>query len=393
MMCPDDAWTLFSTSKVACQLATRAFPVTGRQSAVRAASCDLYGSEVALMEPQLLDSRTFHAIAAEHGVSARSVELWRARGLLPAPTRQRKGRAVWLYPPDSDRQLARLVHWRANTRSLGLVAIALWVEGFPIETERIRTALGAVTDQFARELEPSADVPAFIDRQARKLAGARGKHAMPRVVKMKSEERIRACAYLLAVSLDAQDEIARRKDDVVLVERMFGLRSGQHGGLATHEPFIATVQTLRPVMAVGKVREALAAATHEQLELIRLIVRLTSVWSPLLLPEVLAEHGARADPLRKLAERTFEDPPIEAYPLQVIHHLLALHDRKPAAEDLAQAIAALQSITADLEMLSIFPGEKRGEILRRLPPETSRPIVSELKRRAGSTGLPLTDHL
>jgi DNA-binding transcriptional MerR regulator len=339
-----------------------------------------------LIEPGWLDSETFRAIAKEHGVSARSLELWRSRGLLPAATRQPRGRAVWLYPPGSERQLARLVHWRERTRSLSLIAIALWVEGFTIDAERILAALDAITDQLANELDPKGDIHDFIARQARKLAGARGKRALPRIVRMKSEERVRACAYLLAVALDAEDEIERRKDDVVLVERMFGLRSGQHGGLAAHEPFIDTVEALRPVMAVGKVREALAGATHQQLELIRLVVRLTSVWSPLLLPEILAEHGSAAGPLRKLAEQTLEDPAIEAYALQVIHHLLALHARQPEADELAQAIVALQSVTTGLEMLSIFPAEKRREILIQLPPETRQPIVNELNRRAGSGG-------
>ena len=157
-----------------------------------------------VMKSGWLDSRTFHAVAAEHGVTARSLELWRSRGLLPAPTRQPKGRAVWLYPPGSERQLKRLVHWRSKTRSLSLVAIALWIEGFPIETERIRTALRRITDQLASELDLNGDVSAFIDRQARKLAGARGKNSLPRVVKMKRDERVRACAYLLA-------RIARRE--------------------------------------------------------------------------------------------------------------------------------------------------------------------------------------
>jgi DNA-binding transcriptional MerR regulator len=334
------------------------------------------------MAPESLDSRTLRAIASEHGVTARSLELWRSRGLLPAPARQPKGRAVWLYPPGTERQLERLLHWRSKTRSLSLIAIVLWIEAFPIDVERIRTALGTVTDQMASELDPSGDIPAFIDQQARKLAAARGKNSFPRIVKMKSAERIRACGYLLAVALDAEDEIERREEDAVLVERMLGLRSGQRGGLANKEPFIDAVRSLRPVMAVGKVREALASATDEQLELTRLTARLTSVWMPLLLPEMLAEYSAaEANPLRKLAEQNVKDPAIEVYAMQIIHQLLAMHERQPEADELAQAIAALQSVTTDLAMLSIFPADKRREVLSQLPAETRQPIVSELRRR------------
>jgi DNA-binding transcriptional MerR regulator len=338
------------------------------------------------MEPGWLDSRTFREIASERGITARSVELWRSRGLLPAPTRQPKGRAVWLYPPGTERQLERLLHWRGKTRNLSLLAIALWIEGFPIDVERIRTALGTLTDQMASEVDPNGDIPAFIDQQARKLAGARGKNSFPRIVKMKSDERVRACGYLLAVALDAKDEIERRRDDAILVERMLGLRSGQRGGLANHEPFIDAVQSLRPVMSVEKVREALVAATHQQLELTRLTARLTSVWMPLLLPEMLAEHSAtEASPLRKLAEQNFKDPAIEAYVVQIIHHLLAMHERQPEPDELTQAIAALQSVTTDLAVLSIFPADKRHEILSQLPSETRQPIVSELRQRRKSS--------
>ena len=68
--------------------------------------------------------------------------------------------------------------------------------------------------------------------------------------------------------------------------------------------------------------------------------------------------------------------------MQIIHQLLAMHQRQPEAEELAQAIVALQSVTTDLAMLSILPADRRREILSRLPPEKREPIVSELHRRA-----------
>jgi len=43
--------------------------------------------------------------------------------------------------------------------------------------------------------------------------------------------------------------------------------------------------------------------------------------------------------------------------LQIIHQLLAMHERQPEADELAQAIVALQSVTTDLAMLSIFPAD------------------------------------
>jgi ABC-type microcin C transport system duplicated ATPase subunit YejF len=103
---------------------------------------------------------------------------------------------------------------------------------------------------------------------------------------------------------------------------------------------------------------------------------------PLLLPEMLAEHSAsETNPLRKLAEQNFKDPAIEAYVVQIVHQLLAMHERRPETDELNQAIAALQSVTTDLAMLNIFPADKRWQILNQLPAETQKPIVSELRRR------------
>lgn len=336
------------------------------------------------MEHGQLTADEFRAIAREQGVSPRSVELWRSRGLLPAPTRQPKGRAAWMYPAESARQLTRLAHWRRQTRNLSLIAIALWIEGFPIQLDAVRTALLAIIRRTEHELVDENDLPDFIEQQARRIAVARGKHAPPRAVRMKRDERVRACAYLLAVALGADDEIERRKADVVLVERMFGLRSGQHGGLAKHEPFVDLVESMRPVMAPKQVRAALAAASDARLQFSRAVIHLMATWGPMLLPEALAEHGSSADAMRKLAAQTFESPSIEAYAGQVIHHLLALHARQPDDDELKQALSELESVSAGLAMLKIFPAERRAEILRQLPPETRQPIVTEIKRRAAS---------
>ena len=63
------------------------------------------------MKDDWIDAPGLIALAAEHGykVSARSLELWRYRGLLPRGE-QPTGRAAWLYPPVSKGQLLRLLH-------------------------------------------------------------------------------------------------------------------------------------------------------------------------------------------------------------------------------------------------------------------------------------------
>jgi hypothetical protein len=87
-----------------------------------------------------------------------------------------------------------LVHWRRQTRSLHLIAIALWVEGFPIELDPVRAMLFAITSQTERELVAEEDLSVFIEQQTRKLAGAHGKHAPPRIVRMTSDASLRLFA-------------------------------------------------------------------------------------------------------------------------------------------------------------------------------------------------------
>lgn len=337
-----------------------------------------------------IDSTSLLAAAAEQGhkVSTRSLELWRYRGLLPRPRRQAKGRAAWLYPPGTQHQLLSLLHMHRKVRSLGLVTIALWVEDFPIELDRVRAALSSAVDELGRELHKAGgDIPGFIDLHARKLAGKRGDSGAPRIVRMTKDERIRACAYMIAVGLDAKEEIERRKDDIVLVERMFGLRSGHRGGLAMHEPFVAGFQRLKPILSLDKVRKAVASARPEEFELVRLVARLSRIWTPLMLPEMLNEYGTEAGSFRKIAGQTFDDPPVETYTLQIINHLLGLHESKSTVDEIRQAIGALQPAAIDLQMLTVFPSQKRLETFNQLPPDRQQQTKKELaRRRKKSTG-------
>lgn len=211
------------------------------------------------MKDDWIDAASLIELAAKHDfkVRARSLELWRYRGLLPRGE-QPTGRAAWLYPPVSKSQLLRLLHWREKTRSLDLILIALWIEGFKIDIADARASLRAFVDawerEMTRELDGAGDVSTAIEVLARKFAGKRGKAALPRVARMTMDERIRACAYALAFAFNDEDEIARRKGDAVLLERMLGLRTGRGGGLATVMPL--DEDTLRQRACVLPARSA-----------------------------------------------------------------------------------------------------------------------------------------
>jgi hypothetical protein len=336
-------------------------------------------------EHHAVDARVLQQIAAEHAVRPRTLEHWRKKELLPSPKRQPQGRAVWHYPAGTEMQLRRLLHWRERTRSLGLIAISLWVEGFPISTRRVRCALQEVVRSIAGELAPHGNMHAYIERTSRKLASARGEHALPRVARMRSEERVRACAYLLAVALDATDEIRAREGDAVLVERMLGLRSGNGRVLAEQEPFIDSIRGLRPTIAPARLQGALDFATDEHLELARAGAALISVWMPVLAPELIAEQGRQARPFKQVLAMLPEPAP-ELHAHVVFHSLLAMQEKQLSDAEIAGTTQALASSDTSIRLLTLLAPEQRQSGYAALPTHAKASVSEGMARLRGQPG-------
>jgi len=333
-----------------------------------------------------VDAADLIAAAAEAGykVSARSLEQWRYRGLMPRG-KQPAGRAAWLYPPVSRNQLLRLLHWRAKTRSLDLIVLALWIEGFEIDVAHARVALRAFVDawerEFMRELEGASDVSAAIDALARKLAGKRGRTAMPRLARMTADERIRACAYALAFAFNAEEEIERRKDDAPLLERMLGFRHGRGGGLASVVPLDEDTLRLAGFRPPGELRAMLDSATDDEFEFVRRLLHAVVVWIPLFIPQFMAQFGEKARPLGELARRLFADLPPEHYAFAATAMLASLHAKGHSADDLRRQLAQVTRGTINLEMLGALPSEERRPAFKQLPAQDQREVAGELARR------------
>lgn len=312
------------------------------------------------------------AAAGEHGyeVSARSLELWRYRGLLPRGRRAPTGRAVWRYPPETESQLLRLLHWRERTRSLDLIRLALWVEGFAIDLDGVRTSLLAFVDSWARalarDLGGGQDISATIDRLARKAARMRGRRAIPRKVRMTADERTRACAYALAFMLGAEEEVARRSDDAILLERMLGLRSGRGGGMAGVMPLEENMLRLARLPSPDSLRALLQDAQPQEFELVRRIAQMIVVWLPLFLPVFLEQFGARAVALVDVAGQLFEDMRPEYYAFSVLALLVSLHAKAHAVEDLRGHLDQLTPAAINHELLGILPDAQRRDAIRTL---------------------------
>lgn len=333
-----------------------------------------------------VDAAGLIALAAEnaHKVSARSLEQWRYRGLLPRG-KQPAGRAAWLYPPVSKSQLLRLLYWRRKTRSLDLIGLALWVEGFEIDIATARASLRAFVDawerELARELEGANDVSGAIDALARKFAGKRGRAALPRLSRMTADERVRACAYALAFAFNAEEEIERRKDDAHLLERMLGFRHGRSGGLASVMPLDEDTLRLAGFRPPGELRAMLDSATDDEFEFVRRLLHAIAVWIPLFIPQFMAQFGEKARPLGELARKLFADLPPEHYAFAATAMLASLHAKGHPADELRGQLAQATQGTINLEMLSALPREARSSAFEQLPDQDQRETTGELVRR------------
>jgi hypothetical protein len=333
-----------------------------------------------------VDTTALLEAAREQGdeVTARSLELWRYRGLLPRGERHSQGRAVWLYPPVAVDQLLRLLCWRKQTRSHDLIRIALWVDGFDMDLDTIRGSLAAFSGALWRAViqELAHDDPAAgLESLARKLANRRGKFAIPRVVRMSADERTRACAAALAYAFQLDSEMAKRQDDLVLFERMLGLRSGHNGGLvAAMTP--GDIPTLVPKLpSPSQLDASLQNASPEALELARRVTRMTVVWVPLVLPGVLESYGAQAQPVLRMTEEMFSNisPTYYAFSLTLI--LLALTAGGPNIEDLRGQLAEFTPGAVGVEFLKMLPAGDRANAFHSVPPPERRAVAAEIEKR------------
>jgi hypothetical protein len=347
-------------------------------------------------EPRL-DSAALIELAAEsgHAVTDRALEDWRYRGLIPRPARAGSP-ARWLYPPGVDEQLLALLRWREKTRDAESLRIALWVEGFAIETAAVRKALSSFVEGWQamvrRELgEAGIDEAeldsAAIDALAHKLARMRSRSPIPKVVRMSLAERTRAYGYAIAVELGHDDEITRRAKDADDLARMLGLRRGRTGGLLNT---IDGAPHLRDsLLAPHDARVALESATDEELELIRRVVHTLLTWLPTFLSLMIAEEGDKARDFATLAQLAVRDAPGELLATAVIAVLTSLRRKAPPSREIQDQLAAFVPALVNLELLMSVSDGERQAAWERLSVSDRRQVL-EARRRGelhrGSNG-------
>jgi DNA-binding transcriptional MerR regulator len=296
------------------------------------------------------------AVGRDYKVTPRSLELWRYRGLLPRPERQASGRAVWLYPPGTERQLLRLLYWRGRTRSLDEILLALWVEGFEIELDQVREALLRFVERWGAMIKAEVagtskeDEEALVDALARKFARMRGEAGLPRGSRMRLSDRERACGYLVAAMFGMDDELSRREADIPHLERLLGIRRGHDGGLSPELGLKTADAQVARLPTPEEAREPVQAAQPYELEFVRRVIRVFLVVLPALLPTLLADQAAKAVDVIDFARRSFIDPPPALFPFMVTVFLVSLHAKELAPEELQDSLNALNpdAITKEL---------------------------------------------
>jgi hypothetical protein len=333
-----------------------------------------------------IDAEELIGVAARHGftISQRSLELWRYRGLLPRGRRSAGTKATWIYPRHSEAQLLRLLHWRKRTRRLDLILIALWVDGFDIPTYRARDAMVRIIDSFFSELlgelDHTDDMSAALDRCAHKLASKRGRGSLPRVVRMSAAERTHAVAFMLAHLLDLDEEIARRAEDRVLLERMFGLRSGHAGGLAALLGLDEDPILIPRLPSPARLREILDSAPEEELEFVRRVAHMFVVWIPLLMPSFIDQHGAKATQFLEVMRALDTGPNPEFHAFAAITFLVVINTQTPSLDYFRQ-LQTFTSTAVNLELLANIPAERRAEAFKGLPLHDRTDVLTELQAR------------
>jgi DNA-binding transcriptional MerR regulator len=311
----------------------------------------------------LLDSAAMIDIAAahDHKVTPRSLELWRYRGLLPRPERQASGRAVWLYPAGTERQLLRLLYWRGRTRNLDEVLLALWIEGFGIELDGVREALVRFVERWEAMIEAEVagtskrDEEALVDTLARKFARMRGAASLPRLSRMRSKDRERACGYLVAAMFGMEDELTKREGDLPHLERLLGFRRGHDGGLSPMLGLKDAKGQIARLPTPGEAREPVRTAQPIELEFARRVIQVFLFVLPAALPTLFADQAVKAVDVVNFARQSFTEPPPGLFPFLLTVFLVSLRGKEPEMGELREPLGALEPNVVRRELAKILP--------------------------------------
>lgn len=341
----------------------------------------LSGSTAARLQTADLLAR---AAEVDSTITERTLEFWRHQGLLPRPERsgQNGKTPLWTYAPEAGEQLRALLRLRTRTKDPNALRVALWYEGYPIETSRVRNSISAylrgIQDACERELAKRSSEAAdpetrwqAIRAVATTLAGKRGK-GFPRLGRQALSDRIDAIASTLGMVLGDELATQRLQKDARAVERLIGVDRGRRFRPNGVGPWLdgPPGEGLEGFARFGNLPRLVAVvdnATEDELEAARNL-------SAILLGGIsafsrIADAMVGRDNASGMAGmRIFDGHPHA--PLFAVPLVLSVLTSTEMAENLSQVIRALQSNVLPLEQrvkeLSALPEAERAERLKKL---------------------------
>ena len=332
------------------------------------------------------------ARAAGFEVTARRLEDWRYRGLIPRPVRAGSvGKApCWLYPSGAAEQLLALCRWRETTKDLDAVRVALWIDGFPIDEQSVREAITSVLDGMRVKFEEAladeakrvsaADSPvgpeAGLDALAYRAAGVQGSRPTPRTIRMRRAERARGISFLARLFMGY--DIEGQLEDAKFAERAMGISAGRRGPA----PFrwldgdAEELADLRSIIALPVLIDAAQTSTSEELARARSFTRAFVQGLPLVALFAEAMLGPRAAGLA--GAKNIDDTDPELLCMLVPGFVAAV--RSGYSENLDTIKTALDGVTTltpEIAKLAALPDSEQRKRLKAVPP-AERPRLRRL---------------
>jgi len=186
---------------------------------------------------------------------------------------------------------------------------------------------------------------------------------------------------MLAHLLDIEDEISRRTDDRVLLERMLGLRSGRAGGLAAPLGINQDPLRIPRLPSPARLHEILNTAPEEELEFVRRLAHLLVVWMPLLMPGLVDDYGAKADAFLSVMSALGAEQGPQFHAFAVLAFLVGIHAQTPSVDELRNQLQTFTPAAINIELLASLPTERRTDAFNSLPPTDQRHIAEAVRTR------------
>jgi hypothetical protein len=325
----------------------------------------------------------------------RTLEFWRHQGLLPHPERsgQDGKRPVWTYPPETVYQLRALLHQRQQTKDPNVLRAALWYDGYPVETARVRSSISTylrqLRDLCEKELgkrqSGAADDPEArwqaIQAVARVMARRRSK-GFPRLNHQALDERTAAIALTLGLLLGDEAAMRHLEADAPAVERLIGVDRGRHYRPGGAGPWLdgPPEEGLASFATMGSLDRLLAVvegASDEKLEIARTLAR-TLLGGISAFSKIADAFEGRDNASGMAGMRMFDDDPHAA--LVVVPLVLSILSSTELAQNLGQVLTAIESNVLPIEQQAReLAAMSEGERAARLKNLAQLPFVEQVR--------------